>query len=303
MSESTPNWELMRSFLAVLTEGSLSGAARALGQTQPTIGRHVAELEAGLGGVGLFVRSPRGLMPTEAGLELRPHAEAMAAAAQALVRAASGSRDQVRGAVRITASEMIGAHVLPPILTAFHEEHPEVVVEVVLSNRTEDLLRREADIAVRMVRPTQGALVAKSLGAVALGLHAHPDYLARHGTPASLAELSGHAVIGYDQETPAIRAMIETGLPLARETFAYRTDSDVGQYAAICAGYGIGLCQYGLARRDGLVSLLPDALGVDLPVALVMHEDLKGSRRMRLMFDHLVEGLGAYAATSQGPSA
>lgn len=301
MSDGAPNWELMRSFLAVLTEGSLSGAARILGQTQPTIGRHIAELEGALGGVGLFVRSPRGLIPTEAGLELRPHAETMAAAAQALVRTASGSRDAVRGAVRITASEMIGAHVLPPILTAFREEHPEVVVELILSNRTEDLLRREADIAVRMVKPTQGALVAKSLGAVVLGLHAHPNYLARHGTPTSLADLRGHAVIGYDQETPAIRAMIEAGLPLNREMFAYRTDSDVGQYAAIRAGYGVGLCQYGLARRDGLTSLLPEALAFDLPVALVMHEDLRGSRRMRLMFDHLVEGLGAYVRTSQRP--
>lgn len=299
MSDAAPNWELMRSFLAVLTEGSLSGAARTLGQTQPTIGRHIAELEAGLGGVGLFVRSPRGLIPTEAGLELRPHAEAMAAAARALVRAASGGRDQVRGAVRITASEMVGAHVLPPILTAFREAHPEVAVEVILSNRAEDLLRREADIAVRMVRPTQGALVARALGGITLGLHAHRDYLDRHGMPESLEALSDHAVIGYDQETPAIRAMIAAGLPLNREMFAWRTDSDIGQYAAISAGYGIGLCQIGLARRDGLVPVLPQALSFDLPTWLVMHEDLKGARRMRLMFDHLAEGLAAYVATSR----
>lgn len=300
MATDALSWELMRSFLAVLVEGSLSGAARTLGQTQPTIGRHVAELEASLGGTALFVRSPRGLIPTEAALELRPHAEAMAAAADALVRTASGARDSVRGSVRVTASDMIGAHVLPSILAAFRETWPEVVVELVLSNRTEDLLRREADIAVRMVRPTQGALVARPLGEIALGLHAHPSYLAGRRRPATLADLSGHALIGYDQETPAIRALLRQGLPLRRDMFALRTDSDIAQYAALTAGFGIAVCQNGLARRDGLVPILPGEFGFTLPVWTVMHEDLKGVRRTRLLFDHLAEGLAAYVRTS-GP--
>lgn len=297
MSSDALSWELMRSFLAVLVEGSLSGAARTLGQTQPTLGRHIAELEASLG-ASLFVRSPRGLLPTEAALELQPHAEAMAAAADALVRTASGSRDAVRGAVRVTASEMIGAHVLPPVLTAFRALHPEVVVELVLSNRTEDLLRREADIAIRMVKPTQGALVAKALGDIALGLHAHPSYLAGREHPQTLDDLRRHSIIGYDQETPAIRALLRQGLKFGRDSFSLRTDSDLAQYAAIGAGYGIGVCQFGLARRDGLVPILPEAFGFDLPVWTVMHEDLRGVRRTRLLFDHLAEGLAAYLKTS-----
>lgn len=298
MSSDNLDWELLRSFRAVLTEGSLSGAARALGQTQPTIGRHIAELEAALGGVALFVRSPRGLVPTEAGEELRPYADAMAAAAEALARTASGAREAARGVVRITASEMIGQHVLPAILARFRRAHPEVIVELALSNRTEDLLQRQADIAIRMVRPTQGALLARHIGDVALGLHAHPDYLAEAGTPTTLDVPSGHAIIGYDQETPAIRALLATGLPIYRDQFALRTDSDPAQYAAIQAGVGIGLCQFGIARRDGLVPVLSGAVGFDLPIWIVMHEDLKRVRRMRLMFDALAEGMAAYVSTS-----
>src|SRR5205823_6831722 len=113
-------------------------------------------------------------LPTDAALRLVPHAEAMASAAGALVRAASGEADEERGAVRITASEMIGTEVLPATLAAFREQHPRIAVELVVSNRAQDLLRRDADIAVRMVKPTQGALLAKKLGIVRLGLHAHP---------------------------------------------------------------------------------------------------------------------------------
>ncbi len=301
MTDAAPAWELCRSFLAVAREGSLSAAARALGQTQPTIGRHVAELEAQLGGLVLFTRSPRGLRPTEAALELLPHAEAMAAAAAALVRAASGEREAERGTVRITASEMIGGEVLPPILADFRERHPRIAVELVLSNRTEDLLRREADIAVRMVRPTQGALLAQSLGDITLGLHAHPRYLAAHGAPEDLAALERCSLVGFDAETPIVRSIGQAvGASLNREMFAFRADSDLAQYAALRAGFGVGICQNGLGRRDGLVAVLPEALSFDLPMWLVMHEDLRGSRRMRLMFDHLARALAVYIRTS-GP--
>lgn len=200
MDRPEPGWDLYRSFLAVLREGSLSGAARALGLTQPTLGRHVEALEQTLG-LALFTRSGHGLMPTEAALELRPHAEALAASAAALLRAASGRGAGTRGTVRITASEVVGAEVLPPILARLRREHPELVVELVLSNRTEDLLRRDADIAVRMVRPAQEALVARRLGVVELGLHAHQRYLDRCGAPAVLDDLRAHALIGFDRET------------------------------------------------------------------------------------------------------
>jgi DNA-binding transcriptional LysR family regulator len=282
----------------VVTTGSLSGAARSLGLTQPTVGRHIEALEAGLGGVTLFTRSPGGLRPTEAALALRPHAEAMALAAEALVRTASGEADAVRGVIRLTASEMVGAEVLPPVLAAFHEAHSEVAVELVLSNRPEDLLRREADIAVRMVRPTQEALLARRIGAVTVGFFARRSYLRKHGAPTHLDD-AGHALIGFDRNSSIPNPSETFNLPLSRERFAFRSDSDLAQLAALRAGFGVGGCQLGIARRDpDLVQVLPE-IGFPLEMWVVMHEDLKTSPRMRLMFDHLVTHLLAYAATSQ----
>jgi len=300
MAARDPAWELYRSFLAALREQSLSGAARALGLTQPTLGRHIDELEQALGGIALFTRSQQGLIPTDAALELVPHAEAMAAAAAAVIRAASGAVGAERGAVRLTASEIVGTEVLPPILARFHAHHPGIAVELVLSNATEDLLRRDADIAVRMARPKQAALVAKFLGRVALGLHAHRRYLEANGNPRSLDELTRHAIIGFDRETPSARAVRALGLPLEREMFAFRSDSDLAQLAALRAGYGVGVCQLGLARREPeLVRLLPADFSVDLDVWVVMHKDLRASHRMRLMFDHLARELAVYVASSR----
>jgi len=290
-----PGWELYRSFLAVIREGSLSGAARALSLTQPTIGRHIDALEAALG-VSLFTRSPAGLIASEGASSLIPYAEAMASAADALQRVASGEAEDDRGAVRVTASEMIGGEVLPSVLTAFREAHPRVVVELVLSNRTEDLLRREADIAVRMVRPSQSALFARKIGVIHLGFHAHPRYLKAHGTPKTMAELRQHPLIGFDK-VPSVRRLEGLNFPISRDSFAFRCDSDIGQYAALRAGFGIGVCQRGLAQRDKLLPVLPGAFSFALETWVVMHEDLKSSRRMRLMFDHLVEQLRAYIAT------
>jgi DNA-binding transcriptional LysR family regulator len=293
-----PDWDHYRSFLAVADTGSLSAAARELGLTQPTVGRHIEALEAALGGRPLFTRSPGGLAPTEAALALKPHAETMALAAEALVRAASGEADADRGVVRITASQVIGSEVLPAILTDFHEAHPAIAIELALSDRTEDLLRREADIAVRMVRPTQGALLARRLGRVRVGLFAHRSYLQKHGAPTSLTD-PRHAAIGFDRAPSVARALAELGLPSDPNLFAFRSDSDSAQMAALRAGFGVGACQIGIARRDpNLVQVLPE-LGFDLEMWVVMHEDLKATRRMRLMFDHLAEALGAYVADAQ----
>lgn len=289
-----PSWDHFRSFLAVLQAGSLSGAARLLQLTQPTLGRHIGELEQELG-IILFTRTPSGLDPTEAGAELRPYAEAMAGAADALFRAASGEAAEDRGTVRITASQVIATEVLPSVLAAFREQHPRIALEIVATNRNEDLLRRDADIAMRMVRPSQVALVQRHLGPVAVGLHAHRNYLDRHGTPSSLAELEGHALIGFDRETPLIQSMQRFGIPLEREQFALRTDSDIVQLQAIRAGFGIGVCQIGLARRHpDLVRVLPHAFRYEFDCWLAMHEDLRSVRRMRLVFDYLVEGLTRY---------
>jgi len=295
MKRAQPGWEPYRSFLAVVREGSLSGAARALGLTQPTVGRHIDALEAALG-VSLFTRSQVGLLASEGASLLVPHAQAMASAADALERAASGESDDDRGVVRITASEMIGSQVLPAALAAFRAAHPRIIVELVLSNRSEDLLRREADIAVRMVRPSQGALFARKLGVIKLGFHAHARYLKAHGTPKTMSELLQHPLIGFDK-VPTVRRLEKLDFPIQRELFAFRCDSDIGQYAALCAGFGIGVCQLGLARRDKLVPVLPGALDFQLETWVVMHEDLKSSRRMRLMFEHLAQHLRAYIAS------
>jgi DNA-binding transcriptional LysR family regulator len=295
MDKAEPGWELYRSFLAVMREGSLSAAARTLGMTQPSLGRHMRELESALG-AALFTRSPQGLTPTALARELLPHAVDMAAASAALRRSASAGQDVLAGTVRISASEVIGAEVLPSILADFRQQHPGVVLELVLSNQASDLLRRDADIAVRMVQPTQDALVARHVGAVELGLFAHRQYLERHGQPVTLSELAGHALIGYDTEAPYVRRLRPEGVPYAREHFALRTDSDLAALAAVRAGLGIGFMQAQLARRDAqLVRLLPAELSLALDTWVVMHEDLRQSLRVRRLFEHLAEALVAYA--------
>lgn len=296
MGKSPPTWDHYRSFLAVLRAGSLSGAARALGLTQPTLARHVDQLETALGGARLFTRSPQGLAPTAAAARLASHAEVMAASAEAIERAAVGDEAALTGVVRVTASDVIGSEVLPAVLRDARALYPGLVFELVLSNEAADLLRRDADIAVRMLRPTQQALVAKRAGAVTLGLHAHPDYLAAHGTPDSLDDLEGHAIIGFDRDPAAARLVEGVGLPLARDMFAYRIDDQVAQLAAIRAGCGVGLCQVGLARRaPRLIRLYPD-VAIPLEVWITMHEDLRADRRMRAVFDHLHAAMTAYAA-------
>ncbi len=288
-------WALYRSLLGVLREGSLSGAARALGIAQPTVGRHVAALEAALG-LALFTRSQTGLIPTEAALALRGHAQAMESTAAALERVAASYGDGVRGVVRVTASEVIGIEVLPAVVAALRARHPDLQVELVLSNSVQDLLQREADVAVRMTAPRQDQLVARRVGAIELGLHASAAYLQRHGTPATLDELGGHVLIGYDRPPPFARAALRRWPWFGREHITLRTDSDVAQLALIRAGAGIGVCQAALARRTpALVRLLPEAFTLPFETWVTMHEDLRDSPRCRVTFDALVEALGAHA--------
>jgi DNA-binding transcriptional LysR family regulator len=291
MTTASLNWELCRSFLAVLREGNLSRAARALDLTQPTLGRHIDEMEGALG-VSLFTRSPQGLTPTDAAFELKPHAQAMASAAEALVRAASGRSDEARGTVRVTAPEIIGVEVLPKILTAFCAKYPNIDIELVATNVTENLLQREADIAVRLVTPTQAALYARKLGHVRFVLYAHRDYIARRGMPRSMTELRGHTLIGFDRAATSIQALRQLPNPVTREGFALRSDSPVAQIAMARAGFGIGRGADFIARLDrNLVPVLAAEYSVAVDLWVVMHEDARGTRRMRLMFDHLAASL------------
>jgi DNA-binding transcriptional LysR family regulator len=285
-----PSWELFGAFLAVVETGSLSAAARSLGVAQPTVRRHVHDLEQRLGAV-LFTRSPAGLSPTPVALAAVPHARAIAASARAFVRSASDTA-AARGTVRLAASEIVGVEVLPAILAALARTDPEIQIELVLSNRNEDLLRRDADVAVRMMRPTQAGLVARRIGDIQVGLFATAGYLARHSAPKRAADLLDHALVGGDRDRGMVDALESAGVAARPASFALRTDNHVAQLAAVRAGLGIGACQVALARD--LVRVLP-RVAFPLDTYVVMHEDLRGVARARRVFDHLVTTLGAYA--------
>jgi DNA-binding transcriptional LysR family regulator len=290
--DTAPDWDSYRSLLAVLEEGSLSGAARRLGLTQPTIGRHIEAIEIGLKRP-LFIRSQRGLAPTDAALALKPYAEALQANAEALVRAASRDEGRAEGPVRITASEVIAAEVLPYILTGLAEREPGLSFDIEASDRNLDLMSRAADVAIRMAEPVQQSLVAVKTGEAELGLYATPAYVARRGPLEFMADAGRHLLIGFDRYTPLVRALTERHALPPREAFAYRTDAPLASIGAIRSGFGAGVCQSGIARREGWVRLLP-ALSISLPCWVVMHEDLKANPACRATFDALVEGMRAY---------
>jgi DNA-binding transcriptional LysR family regulator len=288
------SWDLLGAFRAVMRTGSLSGAARALGVAQPTVRRQIETLEEGLG-VVLFTRSQTGLVATETAIAALPYAESMAGVAEALVRSVSAPADAELGTVRVTCSEVVGVEVLPPILADLQRAHPKLQIELSLTNSNEDLLRREADVAVRMAQPTQSALVAKRVGNVKLGVFASEAYLADHALPRTPAELlRGHAIIGKDRDTTLLAALAAAGLPLKRKDFALRTDSDAAYIAALRAGVGVGMCQVPLAAGPPPLRRILPKLALELPVWVVTHEDLRASRRVSLVFEHLVMALTKY---------
>jgi DNA-binding transcriptional LysR family regulator len=302
MDKNEPDWGLYRSFLHVMREGSLSGAARTLHLTQPTVGRQIDALEVALA-VKLFTRSLDGLAPTEAALRLRDSAEAMSSLSTSMLRTVTATAAEARGTVRITASEIIGVEVLPAILADLRSAHPGLAIELALSNRNEDILHGAADIAVRMERPRQDSVVAKRLGAVKLGLFAHREYLKKYGTPKSFADLARHALIGFDRDPAFLQLVQSWGINISREDFAFRSDNDHAQIAALRAGIGIGICQAGIAMRDpNLRPLLANKMKFSLDMWLAVHRDMRGERRIRIVFDHLAKALSEYANLN-GPSA
>ena len=291
----TPDWDLLQSLHAVLEAGSFSAAARIRHLTQPTLGRHIDQLERQLG-APLFLRSPRGLQPTDLAMAFQPHLADMYAAASAAGRDATGIATGEGGVVRVAAAEIVGIEVLPEILASFHEAYPGIDVELSLSNKLEDLTRRDADVAVRMSRPTQNSLVAKKIGDLGLGFYATPEYIARKGQPMDFDELRKHTLIGFDRNFPELVNQLNIGVPITRDLFALRTDNDAAQLAALKAGFGIGVCQHQVGRRSGLVAVMPGSFSFKMEVWICMHETLRGTPRIRLMFDHLAKTLGAYVA-------
>ncbi len=290
------SWEHFETFLAVMRTGSLSGAARELAVAQPTVRRRIEALEQSLGAL-LFTRATNGLVPTEVATASLPHAESMAAAAHAMTRTTSGAHEALSGTVRITTSEVMGVEVLPAQLAALRSVAPDIQVELALSNRLDDLLRRDADLAVRMVAPTQASLVARHIGDVQLGLFAHADYLADKHLPKTLKQVSEHQLIGADRDRTFIHVLATLGLKVSPRDFAFRSDNDLSQLAALRAGLGIGICQVPIAARDqALIRVIP-SVAMPMPVWVVVHEDQRHVRRIRAVFDHLVASLTRYLDT------
>jgi DNA-binding transcriptional LysR family regulator len=294
------DWALVRSFLAVLDAGSLMGAARRLGAQQPTLSRHVAELEAQLG-TPLFERTGRGVTPTAAALAIADAARQMEQGADALAGRLARARDATRGSVRITTSQVAATWLLPPVLAALQQAEPGIQVELAASNQLSNLLRREADIAVRMVRPVQASLVARKLAELPIVAAAHTSYLERAGTPRRPDDLLRHRLIGYDRDDTITRGFARLGLALARDAFALRTDDQVAYGRLVASGAGIGfVARYNLAHWPGVVPLLPMLAIPPLPCWLAVHREIRGSRVVRRVFDFLADAIPRELARCEG---
>jgi len=290
------DWSLVRSFLAVAETGSLSAAARALGSSQPTLGRHVAALEAALG-VALFERRRRGLVPTEAARALMPEAAAMRRAAGRLALAAAGRDTRLAGTVRITTSVAVAHHLMPAIVAGLRRDAPEIEIELVASDTSENLLFREADIAVRMYRPAQLDVVTRHLGEFELGLFAARGYIARAGMPEGPAGLDGHVMVGFDRSDLIREGVRALGLDPPKGFFAVRCDDQGVCWELLRAGCGIGVAHAAVARAEpGLVRVLPELALPRLPVWLTAPLALRTSPRIRFVFDRLAAALEALAA-------
>jgi len=283
------DWNHVRAFLATVEEGSLSAAARATGQTQPTLGRQVAALEEAIG-VTLFERVGRSLTLTSAGEQLVDHVRAMGEAASRISLAASGQSQSVEGLVRISASDVLSTYQLPGIIALLRDEAPGIEVEVVSSNAISDLLRRDADIALRHVRPEQPELIARKLADGRAYLYATPEYIARMDPPATLQDLCHADFIAYGQPDEMLAHLVAMGVPLTRANIRYHSDSGVVGWQMVRQGLGVGVMSEQVAALSPeVVRVLPDQVPVTFPTWLVSHRELITSRRIRLVFDMLAE--------------
>jgi DNA-binding transcriptional LysR family regulator len=291
---SEPDWALWKSFEAVVRAGSLSAAARSLGISQPTVGRHIEELETALG-VDLFERTLSGLRPNDAALRLyEPVAAAQRSFAEALMRA-RGAQPSLGGVVRVTASHMVSNYALPEILAKVRKAYPEIALELVPSDSTENLSLREADIAIRMFRPTQLELVSKKLGEIPIVAAAHRRYLEQRGTPESIADLANHDLLGFDRSDAILRAAKGMGFELRREDFVVRSDGQTLLWELMRAGLGIGFAQAQLVERTRGMRVVLSGLAVPpMEVWLTSHRELFTDHRIRAVYDALAVGLSAF---------
>lgn len=286
------DWNQVRAFLATVEEGSLSAAARALRQSQPTLGRQVAALEDALG-VVLFERVGKSLILTQAGRDLVEHVRVMAEAAGRISLTATGQSQAVEGRVRITASDLVAARVLPPILARLPDIAPGISIDLVASNSVQDLQRREADIAIRHVRPEQPDLIARLVRDATAGFYASQAYFDRYGQPQSIADLAGARLLGYDTVDTYLHYFKDWGLPISAANFAWVSNSGVTYLELLKRGLGIGVILREMAEpHPDLHPVLPEDLpNIPVPYWLATHRELQSSRRIRVVFDLLAEGL------------
>lgn len=290
------DWSLIQSFLAVAGTGSLSAAARQLKASQPTLGRHIHALEQELN-VKLFHRQARGLELTDLGHELHNHARQMAEAMQAFSLTAAGAESTLEGDVRIATSVFMSHHAMPQIIADIRATEPKIQIDLVASDASENLLFREADIAVRMYRPEQLDMVTQHLGDITLGMFATRDYLNRRGRPVTIEDLSKHDIVGYDSNDDIIRGMRAMGIPAKRDWFAVRCDNQSSYWELIRAGCGLGFGQRNIALRDpDLEEILTGTPLPTLPVWLTTHEAVRRTPRVARVWDMLRDGLRPFVS-------
>tara|TARA_R110001592_G_scaffold64165_1_gene196971 strand:- start:12430 stop:13326 length:897 start_codon:yes stop_codon:yes gene_type:complete len=285
------DWNRARAFLVTAEEGSLSAAARALKTTQSTLGRQVAALEHELG-VVLFERIGRGLEITPSGLELIEHVKAMGEAANKFSLAASGKSNLVEGTVCISATEAVAIFILPPLLKKLREQEPGILIELIASNASSDLRRREADIAIRNYQPTHSDLIARKLENSKAFLYASPDYLDRIGKPKTCLQLQDASFIGFVNNDPYLKGMKDIGLSLSPKNFLYTTESHIAHWALVKEGLGIGVMFDYIGEREPKVCIVSDQISPFIAETwLVAHRELRTNRRIRLVYDFLMEEL------------
>jgi DNA-binding transcriptional LysR family regulator len=290
---SSLDWSHVRAFLAVAETGSLSAAARALGQSQPTLGRHIKAAEAALGAT-LFVREPGGLRLTEIGSMLLGPAREMAAASARVETIAAGRDISLSGTVRITASVVVSHYLLPGIVAELRAAEPDIEVELVPSDTTENLIFREADIAIRMFRPTQLDIVSRKIADSPMALYASADLLSRYEQPATLADLRRLPFVGFDRSDTILRLARGWGLDVDRHFFGVRCDDQAAYWKLVCAGCGVGGMQTVIAESEPRVRRLdiqPDL--PPLPVWLAAHEAMHKTPRVKRVWDVLADALSA----------
>jgi len=303
-NHSRMDWSILRDFIAVAETGSLSQAARRLRVSQPTLSRRIAQLELQLK-AQLFQRTPRGLLLTDAGESVLAGARRVEEEALAIERQADAAQQTLTGTVRLSVTETLGTLWLPKRLAAFHTKYPGVCVEVLVDNRAANLVRREADIAMRLFRPDQPDLIARHVGEVVMGLYAARDYLAREGTPTTVAHLRHHFLVGFDEgmgaRNEAVQRLERCFTP---EKIVHRSSSFIGQLHATQQGIGLGVHDCFVADSDpNLQRIMPEQFEHRMEVWLVTHADMRRSARIRAVYDFLAAALVADHARLTGRTA